>query len=362
MKSFNVMALDANYQIVSLLRFTNLQWNRKYHQSGTFSIQIPVEQYSPSIKYIYTKNRCEMGKVTQINYINQTNYKCVQLSGYFLERELNRHIVFRIGSSNITNAPNWQEKRGKAEDVAYAFFNAFKTITTTGNRSDLGISAGATQSRGKYAVHTRNSEYLGDKIYDVLKPSGMSYRVNYDFVNSVKTFEVWSGTDRTDANEEGNNPIVFSTKFGNIKNPNILIETTEYKNACIIENAQISGDASVYVSRAVFGVEESEEIAFVRGSSTINKNDYSSEEFDLLLENEAANQIEKCPEVINVEFEALEGSYEYMVDFDLGDKCSVEIPEMNLSLQARLIGCYEVMKSGKWSMTMEFGTPIILQK
>ena len=55
-------------------------------------------------------------------------------------------------------------------------------------------------------------------------------------------------------------------------------------------------------------------------------------------------------------------SYEYRTDFDLGDLCSIEIPEMDLSAQARLIGCYEVMKSGQWSMTMEFGTPIILKR
>ena len=58
----------------------------------------------------------------------------------------------------------------------------------------------------------------------------------------------------------------------------------------------------------------------------------------------------------------MDGSYEYMTDFDLGDLCSIEIPEINLSAHARLIGCYEVMKSGQWSMTMEFGTPIILRK
>ena len=65
---------------------------------------------------------------------------------------------------------------------------------------------------------------------------------------------------------------------------------------------------------------------------------------------------------INVEFDAMEGSYEYGIDFDLGDLCSIEIPEMGISAEARLIGCYEVMKSGGFSMAMEFGTPIIIKK
>lgn len=80
------------------------------------------------------------------------------------------------------------------------------------------------------------------------------------------------------------------------------------------------------------------------------------------MDNEALNALTGYPKIINVEFDAMESSYEYGTDFDLGDLCSIEIPEMDLSAQARLIGCYEVMKSGQWSMTMEFGTPIILKR
>ena len=35
---------------------------------------------------------------------------------------------------------------------------------------------------------------------------------------------------------------------------------------------------------------------------------------------------------------------------------------MEFSADARIIGIYEVMKSGEWSMIIEFGTPIIKKK
>lgn len=38
-------------------------------------------------------------------------------------------------------------------------------------------------------MHYRNGELLGWKIYDILKPSGMSYRVLYDFVESNKNLK-----------------------------------------------------------------------------------------------------------------------------------------------------------------------------
>lgn len=326
-------------------------------------MQIPLEQYSPYIQYIYTKDRPEMGKVTQVNYISRAGFRYVQLSGYFLENELDRHIVYQKGTSNITNSPSWTFRSGKAENVAYAYFNGFKTITTADASSDLEIVTGTSQNRGKDSIHYRNGEYLGWKIYDILKPSGMSYRVLYDFLNSTKKFEVWSGLDRTEENTEGNNPVVFSTKYGNIKEPNIIIDKTEYKNACIVTNEQTVNDTSTFTSRAIFAPDDEDiEYNFLYTQSSLNRNDYTTSDFYTALDNEAANSLTDRIKTVNVEFDAMEGSYEYMKDFDLGDLCSIEIPEMSLSAQARLIGCYEVMKSGQLTMTMEFGTPIILRK
>lgn len=326
-------------------------------------MQIPIDQYSPEIRYIYTKDRPELGKVTQRNYKSQNNFRYMQLSGYFIEKELDRHAVYANGTSNITDPAAWIIQSGKAEDVAYAFFDAFKTICVGDVISDLEVVAATSQGRGKHSEHTRNGEYLGNKIYNILKPSGLSYRVTYDFVNSVRNFEVWSGVDRTQENTENNNPVIFSTKYGNIKNPDILLDDTDYKNACIVTNEKTENGVTTVTCRAIFNAAAGDtEYAFLSQKSNINSGDYSEEDFPLALENEAINGLGDYPKTINVEFDAIEGSYEYMVDFDIGDLCNIEIPEVNFSAQARLIGCYEVMKSGKWTMTMEFGTPIIIRK
>lgn len=359
MAGFNVVGLDPGYNIVNLLRPTNVQWSRKYHEPGTFSIQIPLDQYDPNIKFIYTKDRPEMGRVIHVNYMSQQGYRYMQVSGYFEENELNRHVAYPKASTNITNSPTWVEKSGKAEDVAYAFFDGFKEISISGISSKLGIFRGASKGRGKQSVHTRNGEYLGAKIYDILKPSGMSYRILYDFEKNKKTFEVWSGIDRTEGNVEKNNPIIFSTKYGNIKDPNILLSEENYKNACVVTNEEVVGENVVAVSRAVVGTAEDGRYIWDHVLSTLNKNDFSTAEFPTALENEGVNYLSDRIKTMNVEFDALSGSYEYMKDFNLGDKCTLEIPEMSLSADVRLIGCYEVIKSGQWSMSMEFGTPIL---
>ena len=91
-----------------------------------------------------------------------------------------------------------------------------------------------------------------------------------------------------------------------------------------------------------------------------NKADYSTDQlFYSAMKAEGRAELSERIQIINVEFDAIEGSYEYMKDFDLGDKCNIEIPEVGISANAILIGCYEVMKKGTWSLTLEFGTPIL---
>ena len=77
------------------------------------------------------------------------------------------------------------------------------------------------------------------------------------------------------------------------------------------------------------------------------------------MRSEGKSELNDCIKTVNVEFDAMEGSYEYMEDFDLGDKCNIEIHDMEISANAVLIGCYEVIKKGIWSLTLEFGTPVM---
>lgn len=357
------MALDTNYELIGLIRSTNLQWSRKYYESGTFSLQIPLEQYDSNVAYIYTKDRPEMGIVTQVNYVDTKGYRNVQLSGYFLENELNSMIVYPKGITNITNDPNFVSAEGCAEDVAHQFFNGFKTMTFTQGSEEtinvsLDIDAGTSQNRGSLAIHTRNGESLGSKIYSILKPSEMSYRVKYDFESNRKVFETWKGLDRTES-QNVNNPVVFSTRYGNIKNPNILIDNTQYKNGYIVvgETSE-NGTKNIYVRAVRKEQSTKDSYLYVKSASSIS--DYSSlAEYYAAIESDGLDKAQEFASIINVEFDAMEGSYEYMKDFDIGDLCNLEIPEVNISANARLINCYEVYKGSSNSLSLEFGTPIL---
>lgn len=320
---------------------------------------LPIEQYSTDLEYVYTKDRPEMGHICTRKYISLSGYSYIELRGFFLEKELARMIVYqRAGTTNIINSPNWDRKTGKAEDVATDYFNAFKTLKTSAHEVTLGIDALESLHRGHDADHTRTNENLDYKLYDILKPSGLSYRVLYDLNTNERTWGVWGGLDRTQDNEDGNNPIIFSTKYKNIYKPNVIIDREDYKNACIVVHNSTNEKVSE-ITTEVFFNSDTEPTRFDMIHAQANKQDLSASDFIKALEAEANNRLHDTPIEINLEFDAMAGSYEYGEDFDLGDLCSVEIPDMGLTADVRLIGCYEVMKDGQWSMTMEFGTPML---
>lgn len=361
--SFNIIALDKDYNIVSLLRYTNLQWSRKYTEPGTFSIRLPLEQYKSNFAYIYTKDRPEMGKINQVNYISGEGFKFIQISGYFLEKELDRMICYPISVSNIRNAPTWATRTGKLESIAHYFFNNFRSLTTAnGKTSTLDVVDGVDNGKGEtHTVERGVGEYLGKRIYEILSLDGMSYRVSFDFINLKKIFGVWQGRNRTENNPDGNNPVIFSTKYGNIKYPNVLIDDSMRKNAEMILSTDFKTN-TVYM-RAIWnrqpGEDSSTDIFYLHNGMTFI-NDFETEpEFIAALEEEGMNDLSGRIQTINVEFDTQEGSYDYMEDFDLGDKCNIEIPEIGLAAEARLIGCYEVVKGGVWTLSLEFGSPVI---
>ena len=82
----------------------------------------------------------------------------------------------------------------------------------------------------------------------------------------------------------------------------------------------------------------------------------------LAVASDAALALYDKKDKFNVELELNKGSYRYMEDFDLGDKITIEVPEMKLSINAQIICCFEVVKEGTWSVSIEIGTPLLRKR
>ena len=98
---------------------------------------------------------------------------------------------------------------------------------------------------------------------------------------------------------------------------------------------------------------------FVGKESLPNMADYSTDqEYRVAVNTDARNDLGEREDKLNLSFSAFDGSYDYMIDFDIGDVVSIEIPEIDLSADVQIVGCYETVQDGVWSLDIEFGTPL----
>lgn len=200
------MALNENFVLITPLAPTLVQWNRKYYECGDFEIQISHEQYSNDMKYIYTKDRPEIGIINKVIYDEEKT----TLKGFFLNKLLDDKIVYPTyyGSGEITQ-------------VLMRMINA--------NREDIRID-GFNLLNGNKVDFQSTGDELGKKLYEILATQEMSYNLSYDYQQDNFIFSFIKGKDKT----IGDDIVTFSTKFKNLIEPVLNEDDSEYKNYALI--------------------------------------------------------------------------------------------------------------------------------
>lgn len=335
------IALNEDYSICSMLSPTNIQWNRKYYECGDFSIQVPIDQFNLNMEYIYTKSRRELGKIDKVHVIEEDNgFKYAQITGKFIENELNDKLVYPQFSAN-----------GNIEDESIRMVNKYK--------GDIPLlTVNASQSKGENTVFTSSEGNLADELYTALQLHEMSFSVNYDYESNTKALSIWQGVDRTQSQTK-NNFITFSTSFNNLKKPNYVIQK-DFKNYGIVKGSFDGADVYV-VADASNG--EYQKQTFIDGSSIEVEDGMTLAQYKALLAQYGLNTlIADYVAINNIEFDVDISSYEYMVDYNLGDKCTIILEDLGLIIEQRLIAVYEVIKDNELSLSVEFGNQKIKKK
>ena len=334
-----ILALKEDFSISDALNPLNVQWSRQYYEVGTFSIQIPYDQYIDDMVYIYSKDKDELGVIDNVRYSISNGIKSVQLSGSFLEKELDDKVVVPDFNGN-----------GILEDEVVRLVNQYK--------SDIPLLADAeSQGRGNTVEFVATENGIATELYKVLQNEEYSFRVAYDYESNSKAFSIWQGKDRTQEQNE-NNPVLFSTVFKNLLNPDVVLQKN-LKNYAIVKGSFDGADVS-----AIADLSDGEyQKQIVIDGSSIESEGLSKEQYLSKLktfgETELLNQY---TDVENIAFDVDNESYEYKVDYDLGDKCTVIIEDIDLTLEGRIISVFEVYKDNRRELSVEFGNKKIVKR
>jgi len=392
-RAFSLLGLDENFDIISPIAYSSLQWSRKYSECGSFSIVVQGSYFS-EWKYVYSPTRREVGIISQINLSIKNGVTEITISGLFLESELDNMMVYpkptsfydqsgtHYSDSLLMNegSPTWISQSDTADVVALAFFNGFKKIAFTNyeiggdtlvqKSFELDIKEGSVES-GEYKIakYNRTMGKLGSTIYKILKPSYASYTVNLDFVNKTKSFNIIHARDLSGEVQDLNiNPVVLSTVNGTLSEVNLVQSDTSTKDV-VISASDVDEESVVLVNALPNAIGRVTDVSISQTRSDYWDSETPAAQIpakDLQYKRavmwDASSELQDKKDILNMTFKAIDGSYQYMVDFDLGDIVAIEVPEIGLSINAQIIACYESVNNGVWKLEMEFGTPLKIRK
>ena len=95
---------------------------------------------------------------------------------------------------------------------------------------------------------------------------------------------------------------------------------------------------------------------FIAETMRSNEADFATDkEHKLSVMADASTILQDKGDIINMEFDFVNSSYDYMIDYDLGDIVSINIPDIGINIDTQIVACHEVIKNGTWNMSIEVG-------
>lgn len=246
MEPLQVMPLDADFNLLSgPLDYESLQWNRKYYETGDFSMSVLSTDYDPAWAYIYTPFRPEMGIIQKVEFADTSHTPdgkdTVTVSGFFLDFMLDK-LVFLVEQteqekvivpkptrpSNSAPKPNLkQDSEGNLyfeynEGTSSHHYNSVETgeciwpdqIEGEETWTDVPLQAGDGMNEQRYPVRDAQGNVTGDF------GSGW-YNAKYNYYSSDDGKLHVVGDDGEEASYDlvgnGTNAVVYKDTDGSYK-------------------------------------------------------------------------------------------------------------------------------------------------
>lgn len=372
--------------------FIELQWNRKYHDSGNFVLYMAAKDYNPDIKYIQVKDRPETGIVQKIVYEEKTNGDFVTLSGFFIEKLLDCTAPTEYRISNQAQDPD-PAPYAINDSLRWFFYNYFiqqtNNLKNSINSTVLGVRDGnavvffyetlVKDGTGipRSVISFDVGEPFGKSLYKNLEKYNCSYIVRPLFKNrdeskpllGIET-QIWKGRDLR-------NSIYFGDSIDNVKKIEFMVDESGAKE-CVIGLQEIPDEITSY-SNVFSAYEDGKYKKFISEAYHYQSNMPTSlgkvfpqkiiktncNEINANNEKEVREtmQHEAKLELLNnyidekISIDVLQNKFYYLKDYDLGDVCTIVIDKIQKMYTARIVEINEVFSQNKNEVELILGTP-----
>ena len=217
---------DKNGNELKAIDFIEIQWNRKFDETGNFSIWTTAKEWNNNIKYIQNVGRPETGIVQKISYDKQTSGDFLEVKGMFLETLLSfgaNYLPMSVtGATTQTQVRTLlsqyvKETMATSENTIPSYQQIYKVSLSTLSNVPSSIN-----------VNIPMGTSVEEMLYDYLIPLGYSYYCKPIFNPQTNESQpligvdivVYKSTDKT-------NNIYFGNMFKNISDINYTLDESD---------------------------------------------------------------------------------------------------------------------------------------
>lgn len=309
-------------------------WSRRYYSCGTFTVVFPgcdraIAEIASAAVYLCDRKHCG-----RIEYLSITE-EGIELRGRMLECLLSDRLV----KGNVYT--------GTLTDAVLAVL----ADTLGGLPVDIAPDQPVFSTEVTFSGHFVP---LGDWLYEMLRPYGVSFSVEYDSVSGRGIFRLLKGTDRSFDGEVSVEKAIFSEEFGNIACLTFEKEAGETYNRIYVEG----GDGVIVTAERGSVGEDVRE--FYKKASDLKEEDFDDRDAYIAALTARGQQIlaEYTP-LIRLDC-TVEGDAQprYGTGYNLGDICEIRSAALGIGIRTQLTGLDIVYENGVEQLYPYFGDEI----
>lgn len=319
----------------------SIQWIRNYTSCGAFEIHMPIDSNTLKLikldNLVWVQGKKECGVIEGITIEQSTSTSNVKIVGRFAESYFARRLIKNTFNFN-----------GKVEE-------AMRQLVTLADipRVKLGTLNGFNDKIQFQATYKNTLIY----IEKLAQSSNIGFRLVPNFDTKTFTFETFKGTDKSEAQRDRPR-VIFSQRNGDISKAEYTASNQNYSNVCYV-GGQGEGSARQIIicgDNSLTGLERRE--TFINGSD-ITKDNLTDAQYVETLKQRGLSNLKEKNLVQSLEKEdRTGGTYNYPVDYDIGDIITNKLEYWNISSNERVTSVKEVYEHGKIVAVPTLGTPL----
>ncbi len=225
------------------------------------------------------------------------------------------------------------------------------------NRRALPIEVGSAEGFAEQTDMEITWGSVLDAEIKLAEVSGLGFTVLFDPETGTETFKVYKGVDRSDETNPGYVGY-FGTDVGNIQDVSVTSGTTDYKNVAVVAGAGEGAEREVRIVSLgnVFGENRRElyvdardlqreyQVATPTGELDEKGNPlytyetrlYTDTEYNAMLDARGLEKLAECLRTFSITCTIVQNNIQYGVDYFLGDRMPVKLPEYGIYASARI--------------------------